>query len=113
MGFCPPIQFAVENVADSADVVQLIEGSTFLREFRSFAAGQTRGCIFLERPDLLRQFCLEQGARDTTGRGTGFEELAAMTRGCSQHLPGREIPEKHWAYRFAKRHWFFGFGAYG
>ena len=30
----------------------------------------------------------------------------------SQHNPGNEIPEKHWLYRFAKKHWFFGFGAY-
>ena len=30
----------------------------------------------------------------------------------SQHDPGNEIPEKHWMYRFAKKHWFFGFGAY-
>jgi hypothetical protein len=22
------------------------------------------------------------------------------------------VPEDHWAYRFAKKHWFFGFGAY-
>ncbi|NQT86576.1 radical SAM protein, partial [bacterium] len=110
---CPPIQFAAENLADGDDVVALIEGSAFLREFRSFAAGETRGCIFLERPDLLRQFVLEHGGRDTTGRGSGFDELAALPCGCSQHLPGREIREKHWMYRFAKRHWFFGFGAYG
>ena len=30
----------------------------------------------------------------------------------SQHLPGQEVPEEHWVYRFAKKHWFFGFGAY-
>ena len=30
----------------------------------------------------------------------------------SQHDPGNEVPEKHWMYRFAKKHWFFGFGAY-
>ena len=29
----------------------------------------------------------------------------------SQHDPGNEVPEKHWAYRFAKKHFFFGFGA--
>jgi hypothetical protein len=36
-----------------------------------------------------------------------------MTCRAGHHLPGQEIPEKHWAYRFAKKHWFFGFGAYG
>ena len=29
-----------------------------------------------------------------------------------QWLPGEEIPEKHWMYRFAKRWWFNDFGAY-
>ena len=29
------------------------------------------------------------------------------------YLPGQEIPEKSFFYRFAKKHWFFGFGAYG
>ena len=29
----------------------------------------------------------------------------------SQHDPENEIPEKNWFYRFAKKHWFFGFGA--
>ena len=39
-------------------------------------------------------------------------ELEAMNGRHSQHMPGSEIPEKHWMYRFAKKHWFFGFGAY-
>ena len=30
----------------------------------------------------------------------------------SEILGRSEIPEEHWAYRFAKKHWFFGFGAY-
>ena len=109
---CPPIQFARENIADSDDIIEQIESSAFLRRFREFAAGRTRGCVLLESPDRLRDFLLQQQARDSTGRGTGFDELGAMTSQPSQYLPGREIPEKHWAYRFAKRHWFFGFGGY-
>ncbi len=109
---CPPIQFARENIHTGDDVVDLIEGSAFLREFREFAATQTRGCVLLEQPDRLREFMRAQGAHDATGRQTGYDELARMTPGPSQYLPGREIPEKHWAYRFAKKHWFFGFGAY-
>ena len=38
--------------------------------------------------------------------------LVAMTPRSSQDLPGREVPEKHWMYRFAKRYWFNDFGAY-
>ena len=39
-------------------------------------------------------------------------EVEKMTPRNSQSNPGNEIPEEHWAYRFAKKHWFFGFGAY-
>jgi hypothetical protein len=39
-------------------------------------------------------------------------EFEAMTPRRSQHSPGDEVPEEHWMYRFAKKHWFFGFGAY-
>jgi MoaA/NifB/PqqE/SkfB family radical SAM enzyme len=112
---CPPLQFARENVhnANGDGLTGLIEGSTFLRDFRRFASQATRGCVILEQPDRLAEFLREQQATDTTGRNTGYDELAAMDCLPSQHLPGREIPEKHWAYRFAKKHWFFGFGAYG
>ncbi|HOI54613.1 MAG TPA: radical SAM/SPASM domain-containing protein [Phycisphaerae bacterium] len=109
---CPPIQFAVESVGNGDDVVGRIDRSAFLKAFRDFASRRTRGCVLLEAPQELREFLLRQGARDTTGRGTGFDELVRMAPRASQHLPGREIPEKHWLYRFAKRHWFFGFGGY-
>jgi len=39
-------------------------------------------------------------------------EMEALEPRHSQHDPENEIPEKHWAYRFAKKYWFFGFGAY-
>jgi hypothetical protein len=42
-----------------------------------------------------------------------FAELELMEPCPSHHLAGREVPERSWAYRFAKKHWFFGFGAYG
>ena len=44
---------------------------------------------------------------------TTLTELAAMAAYPSHHQPGREIPERSLAYRFAKKYWFFGFGAYG
>jgi hypothetical protein len=55
---------------------------------------------------------LKHGARDTTVRGTALAELEAMTPRFSQWLPGEEVPEKHWMYRLAKKHWFGDFGAY-
>ncbi|MHB8524456.1 MAG: radical SAM protein, partial [Limisphaerales bacterium] len=109
---CPVIQFAVENIRDSRGVFQTMRDSAFLQDFRDAAAQSTRGCIVLERPDLIQQLVLKHGARDTTVRGTARAELAAMQPRSSQHLPGEEVPEEHWMYRFAKRYWFNDFGAY-
>ena len=61
---------------------------------------------------ILEDIVTRNGSRDTTIRKRAMEELQALESRSSQHLPGREIPEKHWVYRFAKKHWFFGFGAY-
>ena len=66
----------------------------------------------LERPDLLREIVERHGADDTTIRRTAGPELEALRSRPSQHNPGNEIPEENWVYRFAKKHWFFGFGAY-
>jgi len=110
---CPPIQFAAEAAGNGRDIYTLINDSTFLTDFQRLAAETTPGCILIERPDLLRRFVARPGVRDTSGRGTALDELAAAESRPSQHLPGDEIPERHWMYRFAKRHWYFGFGAYG
>lgn len=109
---CPIIQFARETVRDERGVYETINGSAFLRDFREAAASATRGCVVLERPDLVRDLVAKHGARDTTQRGTALAELAAMQPRNSQHNPEHVVPEDHWAYRFAKKHWFFGFGAY-
>jgi hypothetical protein len=73
----------------------------------------TQGCIIMEHPDLLAGFIKEEAAVDSSGRGTLLAELDQMCACGSHHQPGKEIPERSWAYRFAKKHWFFGFGAYG
>jgi MoaA/NifB/PqqE/SkfB family radical SAM enzyme len=110
---CPVIQFANERVGDNGgDLFKTMTESPLLRDFRRTAAGATRGCIVLERPDLLREVVQRNGARDTTARKQALPELERMRHLRSQHDPGHEIPEKHWLYRFAKKHWFFGFGAY-
>lgn len=108
---CPIIQFATGSIRDG-DVGDTLVNSEFLKDFRKTAAEATRGCIVLERPDLVTELVERHGARDTTQRGTALAELAKLTPRTSQHLPGHEVPEEHWAYRFAKKHWFFGFGAY-
>lgn len=109
---CPIIQFARDTIHDRASVYETMNESAFLRDFRLTAARATRGCIVLERPDLVRELVVKHGARDTTQRATALAELERLEPRGSQHNPGREIPEDHWAYRFAKKHWFFGFGAY-
>jgi len=109
---CPIIQFATENIRDKRNIYDLLTQSQFLKEFREESAKVTRGCIVLEKPDLIKQLVIKHGAKDTTARKTAMAEVERMQPRNSQSNPGHEIPEEHWAYRFAKKHWFFGFGAY-
>jgi hypothetical protein len=109
---CPIIQFATENIHDKRGIYDVLTQSAFLKEFREESAKVTRGCIVLEKPALIKELVLKHGAKDTTARQTALREVEAMQPRNSQHNPGQEIPEEHWAYRFAKRRWFFGFGAY-
>jgi MoaA/NifB/PqqE/SkfB family radical SAM enzyme len=109
---CPIIQFARETVHDRASIYETLTRSQFLRDFRETAAKATRGCIVLERPDLVRALVQKHSARDTTDRQAAMAELEALTPRNSQYAPGHEVPEEHWLYRIAKKHWFFGFGAY-
>ena len=109
---CPIIQFATDNIRDGRGVFETMKQSQFLKDFRELSGQATRGCVVLERPDLVKELVLKHRARDTTVRGTALAELEAMKPRFSQWLPGEEIPEKHWMYRLAKKHWFGDFGAY-
>jgi len=112
---CPIVQFARESIdpqVDSRPLKEKFLHSTFLAEFRRLAARTTRGCIVLERPDLLRQLVERHAARDTTVRQTALAELSALTPRPSQYLPGQEIPEQNLLYRWAKRLFFNDFGVY-
>ncbi len=111
--FCPPIQFAKDKIETGNDIVELYENSKFLEDFRKLAAENSRGCIILDNPEALYKFVKERGAEDSSGRNTAFVELAAMNPICSHHIPDTQIPEKSLIYRFAKKNFFFGFGAYG
>jgi MoaA/NifB/PqqE/SkfB family radical SAM enzyme len=113
---CPIVQFTRESIhaseADSRSLRDKFVQSDFLRDFRELAQSTTRGCIVLERPDLLRQLVEKHGAHDATVRGTALAELEAMQVRTSQYNPGGEVPEKNWLYRLAKRYWFNDFGVY-
>jgi MoaA/NifB/PqqE/SkfB family radical SAM enzyme len=113
---CPIVQFTRESIhsseSDNRSLRDKFFQSSFLRDFRELAQETTRGCIVLERPDLLKKLVEKHGARDATARGTALAELAAMQVRTSQYNPNREIPEKNWLYRLAKRYWFNDFGVY-
>jgi MoaA/NifB/PqqE/SkfB family radical SAM enzyme len=110
---CPIIQFAKESIHDNGgDLYKTMTESPLLADFRKTAAKATRGCIVLERPDLLKEVVDRHACRDTTLRGSARVELSFLQPRTSQHLPGEAVPEENWVYRFAKKHWFFGFGAY-
>jgi len=110
---CPPIQFCAETAHDEGDLAAVFGKSDFLRAFSTRASELTRGCILLEHPGELKTLVEENGARPTSGREDALAELDRMQPMPGHDMSGREIPEKSWMYRFAKRNWFFGFGAYG
>jgi MoaA/NifB/PqqE/SkfB family radical SAM enzyme len=111
---CPIIQVATDNIADNDySIYETLTKSEFIKDFRETSAKHTRGCIVLERPDLVIELAKKHGAKDTTLRKSAIAELESMTPRNSQWLPtGEEIPEKHPVYRWAKKYWFNDFGAY-
>ncbi|MBP60940.1 MAG: radical SAM protein, partial [Planctomycetaceae bacterium] len=109
---CPVIQFATESIHDPRSLRETFNESAFLRDFRQMAAENTRGCVVLERPDLLLDLANKHDARDTTIRGQAVTELQALSSRPSQYSPGQEIPEKSWAYWLLKKYCFNDFGAY-
>ncbi len=109
---CPIVQFAKESIHDSRPVHETIGKSEFLEDFRHLAAATTRGCIVLERPDLVHELAVLHGAKDTTVRQTAKAELLAMQPRTSQDNPVERVPERNFFYRLAKRFWFNDFGAY-
>jgi MoaA/NifB/PqqE/SkfB family radical SAM enzyme len=109
---CPPLSFAAERIQDAGDPGEIIDRSVFLRSFRQFAGSCTQGCVILEQPGELAGFLGRGPARDFSGRDA-LAELRALPPRASHHLPGAEVPEDHWFYRFLKRQIFFGMGAYG
>jgi MoaA/NifB/PqqE/SkfB family radical SAM enzyme len=109
---CPIIQFATDSVRTDRDLFEVLTQSKFLKDFRETSARHTRGCIVLERPDLVRELAERHGARDTTIRQTALAELNSMAPRPSQWQEQEEIPEKHWMYHLAKRFFYHDFGVY-
>lgn len=110
---CPVIQFAKESIHDQRPLDVVFNESDFLRDFRKTAASSTRGCIALERPDLIQDLVDRHGAKDSTARKTATAELEAANTHPSQYAPDMEpVPEKSWAYRLAKKFAYHEYGVY-
>ena len=110
---CPIIQFAKESIHDERPLDQVFNESAFLTDFRKTAAESTRGCIVLERPDLIEDLVERHTAKDSTARKTAMAELKVARSHPSQYAPEIEpIPERSWAYRFAKKFAYHEYGVY-
>ena len=110
---CPIVQFSKESIHDPRPLSEVFNESEFLKDFRKTAASSTRGCIALERPDLIEGLVSRHQAHDSTARKTAGEELAAAQRHPSQYMPEvQPIPERSWAYRLAKKVAFHEYGVY-
>lgn len=108
---CPPLSFATDKISDNDyDVDKTIRESPFLKGFQSFVKERTKGCVILENPQELVEYIQGHGARDYSTRDA-FAEIGCGTPRKSQHMPGQEIPESYWVYRFLKNNVFFGMGA--
>ncbi|MCP4784407.1 MAG: radical SAM protein [Fuerstiella sp.] len=113
---CPIVQFSKDSIHSSEDddrtLFDKFTQSEYLADFRTLAQETTRGCIVLERPELLQQVVERHGAKDATARGTALQELKSMVPRTSQYHPGHEIPERNLYYRIAKKFLFNDFGVY-
>lgn len=112
--FCPPLQMAREFInAEGSNLVDIYHNSTFLDDLRKMTAEVSRGCILLEDPKRMVDFLKEQEAVETTSRATVMKEFEAMTPRAGHDMRDEAIPEKNPLYRWLKKRYFFGFGAYG
>ena len=112
--FCPPIQMAKEYLnEDASNLTEIFNKSQFLQDFRKMTAAESRGCIIMENPGKMLEFLRDQGAVDTTTRGTVEQEYEVMTSVPGHDMKDDLIPEQNVFYKFLKKRYFFGFGAYG
>lgn len=112
--FCPPLQMARDFInADASNLAQLFHDSVFLSDLRKMTAETSRGCILLEHPRKMLDFLERYEAADTTTRGTVREEYGKMGAVAGHDMEGEEIAEENVFYRYLKKKYFFGFGAYG
>lgn len=112
--FCPPLQLAKDFLnEEGTNVVELFHESQFLADMRKMTAETSRGCILMDNPHKLVDFLKEQEAVETTTRATVMAEYEKMSVVPGHDMGEDAIPEKNPLYKWLKRNYFFGFGAYG
>jgi MoaA/NifB/PqqE/SkfB family radical SAM enzyme len=112
--FCPPMQMSKDFLnANGSNLKEIFANSSFLADFRKLTAENSRGCIILENPELMVDFLIKQAAIDTTSRETVLQEFRKMSQLPGHDLKDEAIPDRNIFYRFVKKQYFFGFGAYG
>lgn len=112
--FCPVIQMATDFINDDAsNMTDLYKNSDFLKGMREDVAKATRGCILMDNPQLMVQLLQKYPVQETTTRRTAMEEYLAMSSVSGHDMGDDAIPEKSTPYRWLKKNYFFGFGAYG
>ena len=111
--FCPIVQSTGDYLnEDASNLEEIFQKNPYLKQLRHFSVQNGRNCLPMEAPHELKAFLSEQKASDSSNRNYLQELSAAVSLPC-HHVPGQELPEKSLAYRWGKRHYFFGFGAYG
>lgn len=111
--FCPIVQSAGAYLNDDASNLESIfQQNQFLPELRKFSIEQGRDCMLMKSPQELQAFLHQHNAIDSSGRDFQREMAERSPMPC-HHMQNQEIPEKSRAYRFCKKYYFFGFGAYG
>lgn len=112
--FCPVIQLATDFLnSDASNMTGLYARSRFLSAMRQQVAQATRGCIVMDNPGHLVQILKGYPVQETTTRGTAMQEYTRATPVHSHDMEPHPVPEKSRPYRWLKRNYFFGFGAYG
>ena len=111
--FCPPLQMAKDFLNEQSTNLAEASDSEFLRGLREYVAGTTRGCILMNHPQELLDYLQKEKVVDTTSRQTVAAEFAKMPCVATHDMEDAPIPEQNPLYRFLKKKYFFGFGAYG
>lgn len=112
--FCPVIQMATDFLnEDASNMTELYKKSDYLKSMREDVANATRGCILMDNPQLMVKLLEKHPVRETTSRQTAMEEYKAMLSVAGHDMGEEALPEKSAPYRWLKKNYFFGFGAYG